>query len=510
MKNLFHGPSRLAACLAGCMLGVVPFGGASGDEAMAGGSPPNIVLCMADDQGWGDVGYRGHPVLKTPTLDEMAASGLRLDRFYAAAPVCSPTRGSVLTGRHPNRFGCFSWGHTLRPQEVTVAEALRDAGYATGHFGKWHLGPVRAESPVCPGNSGFDEWFSSPNFFENSPLMSRRGQVVETEGEGSQVTVDAALEFIRGAVARKQPFLAVVWFGSPHGPHVALPQDRLPYQDQPEKLQHFYGEITAMDRALGHLRRELRRLAVAENTLLWYTSDNGAIPVGSTGGLSGGKGNLREGGIRVPAIIQWPARVGKPRVSTVPCGTVDIYPTLLQIAGATVTRQPPLDGISLVPLIDGRMPQRDKPLGFWVYPVGGIRTPSAAILEHMRAVQEETAAAAKPPFAFREPGKIAKRYPEDHLPGRAAWIDGRYKLHRAATKAGRASYTLVDLASDPRESRDLSAQEPQRLERMKGELQAWQESVVRSLNGEDYLRPDRSIPTPAARTSPQRRGGQRG
>ncbi|MCC7342403.1 MAG: sulfatase-like hydrolase/transferase, partial [Bryobacterales bacterium] len=113
-------------------------------RAQTAAGRPNFVLCMADDQGWGDVGYYGNPVLKTPVLDEMSRTGLRFDRFYAAAPVCSPTRGSVMTGRHPNRFGCFSWGYPLRPQEVTVAEALRSAGYATGHFGKWHLGEVRA------------------------------------------------------------------------------------------------------------------------------------------------------------------------------------------------------------------------------------------------------------------------------------------------------------------------------------------------------------------------------
>ena len=242
---------------------------------------------MADDQGWGDVGFRNHPVLKTPVMDEMAATGLRFERFYSAAPVCSPTRGSVLTGRHPNRFGCFSWGHTLRPQELTIAKALKSAGYTTGHFGKWHLGPVRADSPVCPGAMGFDEWQSTPNFFENSPLMSRKGKVIETRGEGSQVTVDAALEFIRAATSRRQPFLAVVWFGSPHAPHQALDDDRRLYRDQPEKLQHFYGEITAMDRALGNLRLHLRKSGIVENTLLWYNSDNGAIPVGSTGGLSG-------------------------------------------------------------------------------------------------------------------------------------------------------------------------------------------------------------------------------
>ncbi|MGB1126688.1 MAG: sulfatase family protein, partial [Phycisphaeraceae bacterium] len=112
---------------------------------------PNILLIMADDQGWGDTAYNGHPILKTPNLDAMAEAGLRMDRFYAAAPVCTPTRASVMTGRHPNRMGAFKWGHTLRPQEITIAEALKTAGYKTGHFGKWHLGSVRKGSPVNPG-----------------------------------------------------------------------------------------------------------------------------------------------------------------------------------------------------------------------------------------------------------------------------------------------------------------------------------------------------------------------
>ncbi|MBN1589775.1 MAG: sulfatase-like hydrolase/transferase, partial [Pirellulales bacterium] len=140
--------------------------------ATAKADKPNIVLVMADDQGWGDVGYYGHPTLKTPNLDKLAGDGLRFDRFYAAAPVCSPTRGSVMTGRHPNRFGCFRWGNTLRPQEITLAEALKTAGYTTGHFGKWHLGSVQRGSPVNPGASGFDRWFSAPNFFDNDPIMS--------------------------------------------------------------------------------------------------------------------------------------------------------------------------------------------------------------------------------------------------------------------------------------------------------------------------------------------------
>lgn len=444
---------------------------------------PNIVLCMADDQGWGDVAYNHHPVLKTPVLDEMARSGLRFNRFYAAAPVCSPTRGSVLTGRHPNRFGCFSWGHTLRPQELTVAELLRSAGYATGHFGKWHLGEVRADSSVSPGASGFEEWLSSPNFYENDPLMSDKGKVIQTKGEGSQVAVDAALRFIRDATKRKQPFLAVVWFGSPHAPHEALSADREIYKDQPEKLQHFYGEITAMDRAIGKLRNELRQLNIEDNTLLWYKSDNGAIPVGSTGGLSGKKSDLEEGGIRVPSIMEWPARIQKPRVTEVPCGTVDVFPTLVELAGAKVSKQGlPLDGQSLVPMIEGKMSRREKPLGFWVYPTPGIATSSPELMKEM--LLEQTGK--KPPrAAMPDPGKDIKQYPLDARPGPAAWIDGDYKLHRKVDK-GEVRYTLYNLALDPKETINLTATEPQRLSKMKADLEAWQSSVIRSLNGQDY------------------------
>ena len=236
---------------------------------------PNIILAMADDQGYGDMAYMGHPLLKTPVFDEMARSGLRFDHFYAAAPVCSPTRASVMTGRTPNRMGCFKWGYTLRPQEITIAEVLHTAGYATGHFGKWHLGSLRADSPTSPNNSGFDEFLSSPNFFEIDPWMSHNGKAIKTRGEGSEVIVDAALAFIKRAAAKDEPFLAVVWFGSPHSPHIGTEADLALYPDQPKNKRNFLAEITAMDRAMGKLRQGLRKLGMADNTLLWYCSDNG-------------------------------------------------------------------------------------------------------------------------------------------------------------------------------------------------------------------------------------------
>ncbi len=480
-----HNLSRVLTFCAVLWTGLAT-GGLTADSASAPADKPNIILCMADDQGWGDVGYNGHGVLQTPTLDSMAASGLRFDRFYAAAPVCSPTRGSVLTGRHPNRFGCFSWGHPLRPQEVTLAEALKGVGYSTGHFGKWHLGGVNAESPVCPGAQGFDEWLSSPNFFDLNPRMSRRGRSIQTKGEGSQVTVDAALEFIRAAVRRKQPFLAVVWFGSPHNPYAALDEDRALYPNQPDVQQRYFAEITAMDRAVGNLRKELRRLGAADNTLLWYTSDNGAMGPGSTGGLSGRKGSLWEGGIRVPAIIEWPARMKSPAKSAVPCGTVDIYPTVLELAGANVPHQPPLDGISLVPLLDGRMPARGKPLGFWVYPRPGRQVRSVKILEEMAKQQAGETSPVKSEAAKLDEGAIVERFSDAVLPGHAAWIDNQYKLHRMADKAGQVKLALFDLVQDPKEKTDLADAQPERVSRMKLELEAWQKSVIHSLNGEDY------------------------
>lgn len=446
---------------------------------------PNIVLCMADDQGWGDVGYYGKSPVLTPVMDEMAAGSLQFDRFYAAAPVCSPTRGSVLTGRHPNRFGCFSWGYTLRPQEVTLAEALQHAGYATGHFGKWHLGSMWADSSVCPGNSGFDEWFSSPNFYENSPLLSHNGRVVETHGESSMVTVEAALPFMRNAVQSHQPFLAVIWFGSPHSPHQAVDELRDLYPDQDPRAANFLGEVTGIDRAMGRLRDELRRMGIAEQTLLWYTSDNGAIPQGSTGGLRGKKGNLYEGGLRVPAIIEWPGTITEHRVIDEPCGTVDIYPTVLEIAGVTVDHQPVLDGVSLAGVIHGHALERENPLGFWVYPKRGISTPAAKWMAEMQTMQREGRA----PTAQQlnaDAGEIAGNVPTDVLPGHSAWIDGDLKLHRIPRQNGTVKYELYDLAADPTESSDISGSHASEVRRMADALESWQRSVVNSLNGADY------------------------
>jgi arylsulfatase A-like enzyme len=197
---------------------------------------------------------------------------------------------------------------------------------------------------------------------------------------------------------------------------------------------------------LGRLRAALRRRGGAENTLVWFTSDNGAAAPGSTGGLRGKKGTVWEGGVRVPGILEWPARIPKPAATAVPAVTSDILPTVLDLLGLPPALGP-IDGISLRPLLEGKMAERPRPIGFW----------------HVSPKKGE--AAALPREA-----------------GQAAWTEQRYKLHRAA--AGRLE--LYDLLEDPQEKNDLAASKPEVVARMKAGLETWQESVVRSFNGEDY------------------------
>ncbi len=452
----------------------------------APGRRPNIVLCMADDQGWGDMGYNGHPALHTPNFDAMAQASLRFDRFYAAAPVCTPTRGSVMTGRHPNRYGCFQWGHSLRPQEITLAEALKRAGYSTGHFGKWHLGSVQKGSPVNPGASGFDTWLSAPNFYDNDPILSREGEAVAVAGESSIVAADAAIGFMRAQAGHEQPFFAVVWFGSPHKPHQAAAQDRAHYADEAEDLQHFYGEITGMDRAVGKLRNALRDLGIHEDTLFWYCSDNGGLRhFGATGGR-GHKGDIYEGGLRVPALLEWPAHIPEARQSDVPCCTSDIYPTLLALTGITIEDQPHLDGISLVPLLNGAMMERPKPIGFWDYPAKGIRTPSAEWMAELLEAQRNGRATTEESRLRLDAAEIRQTYPDDTFPGHAAWLDWPWKLHRIQAPDDSITFELYNLAHDPNEQNDLLPTEDPRATTMQHQLDRWLKSVVNSLNGRDY------------------------
>ena len=243
-----------------------------------------------------------------------------------------------------------------------------------------------------------------------------------------------------------------------------------------------------MDAALGKMRSGLRKLGIADNTVLWYCSDNGSLPKGSSGGLRARKGSLYEGGIRVPAVLEWPARVKANRITDINANTSDIYPTLLELADVALPKnQPRLDGISLAPLLRGQKQVRKQPMGFWTYHNRGYGRHARRMLEALR--QEQLDGNQQP--AAPE-GQIGHFHPADNLPGHSAWIEGDYKLHRIPVKknATQFNYELYHLVNDPKESNNLLNEDKSRLAkrfgRMKADLVTWQQSVINSLNGRDY------------------------
>lgn len=471
---------------------------------------PHIVLLMGDDHGWEETGYNGHPYVKTPVLDEMAASGLRLNRFYAAHPSCSPTRGSVITGRHPNRYGTFAPNYSIRPEEVGIATLLKEVGYATAHFGKWHLGPVKASSPTNPGAFGFDEWLSHDNFFELNPVLSRNGAEPERiDGESSEILIDEAIRFLKTARSETRPGFVVVWFGSPHEPYSGLPEDLALYDALPESLadrrvrltsnetggptrrplrevlRERYAEITAMDRAIGRLRDALAAMGTRDNTLLWYCGDNGTPSSGAAATpLRGLKGGLYEGGIRVPGVIEWPARIESPRVTQVCSVTSDISPTLCAIAGAKAPDRP-LDGIDVSGLFDGSMTRRPEPIEFWLFNRSSRGEPWIEA-----SLQQGTT-----PLVKLMRGIPTRNFVNNHHPeireadysGARAIIDNRYKM---VVRGDPETVELFDLVDDPGEQRNIAGHEEAMVERLSAELREWRTSVLNSLTGRDYSAPE--------------------
>lgn len=444
---------------------------------------PNIILVMADDQGWGDTGYNGHRVVKTPNLDAMAEQSLVFNRFYAAAPVCSPTRGSVLTGRHPIRIKITNHGRYMRPQESTLAEELHGAGYVTGMFGKWHVGSAQNGSPVNPGNSGFDEWVIGLNFFDNNPYLSRNGIVEQIQGSGSAITIDETIAFLNKHKDGGQPMFAVAWFPSPHDPHLEKPKNPQLYSDVPGGA--YFAEIAVLDEAFGRLRKELRRLGIERNTILWYCSDNGGLREESSGGR-GKKGSIYEGGLRVPAILEWPARISARRTDF-PATTSDMLPTLLSAAEVKRSGTLPLDGIDLMPMINGKKATRKKSIGFWFGLQGGQSTWSDRILKAVMEAQKSGQTSPHPERLRKDIDEFP-RFPEDQFIGHAAWLDWPWKLHRQEGKGKQVTFELYNLATHPMENKDLSSDSKhrKRLRKMQRELAKWQLSVTHSLNGDDY------------------------
>ncbi len=445
---------------------------------------PNVILIMTDDQGWGDTGYNGHPHLKTPHLDKMSREGVRFDRFYSAAAMCSPTRGSVYTGRNPYRFGItFAMKGRLEETEIPITSVVKKAGYTTGHFGKWHLGTLSRkkgdqsrwgafeEDPVryyCPPwERDVDESFVTESKVPTWDPLLHPGPIIESptdgasvaglkgssygndyfvgegqietenmEGDDSRIIMDRAIPFIQTAVDRDQPFFAVIWFHTPHSPVVGGDKYRAMYKEHPEATQHYYACVTAMDEQVGRLRSTLSELGVANKTMVWFCSDNGPARqgsprhVGSPGPLSGYKLSIQEGGIRVPGLLVWPDQIKQPMTVSEPCVTTDYFPTILSSLGIDLPNDRIYDGINLWPLISGQSKERTKPIGF---------------------LNKEAA--------------------------EAVWMESRYKL--ISTPDGDR---LFDIVNDPAEKADLSAGLPTIAERMKHELNEWKTDVLAEMS----------------------------
>lgn len=449
---------------------------------------PNVVMIMCDDLGWGDVGFNGNTRIKTPRLDALAAESLVLDHFYAASAVCSPTRGSFLTGRHPSRYGIptANAGH-LPKEEITLAEMLLEQGYATGHFGKWHLGTLTTK--IKDSNRGGPtanarEHFSPPRFhgyttsfateaktptydpmWKPIPKASSKGwdfipdlqeavsygtrywdhqgkEVVNNvDGDDSRVIVDRAVQFIEQNANKTKPFLAVVWFHTPHLPVVASPRHSRLYADiRDSYTRNYYGCITAMDEQVGRLVDCLKRTGTFSNTLLTFCSDNGpegkaGSAPGTAGPFRGRKRDLYEGGVRVPSLISWPRQITHGRRSDYPSVTSDYFPTITAILDQKLPPRP-YDGRSLLPLIEsGALELRNRPIG----------------------------------FAF---GK------------KTSLVTDRYKL--IYLNGDTTQPQLYDLHADPAESMNLAPSEPNLVQSLDSQLSRWLESCQMSARGDDY------------------------
>ena len=460
---------------------------------------PNIILIMCDDLGWGDVGFNEWPepdgnggiqmksnkIIRTPNLNSMAKTGLKFNRFYAAAPVCSPTRASCITGRHPYRYGILTAnsGH-MKTEEFTLAEILKKQGYITGHFGKWHLGTLtktvkdanrggpRGKKHYSPPQlNGFDVCFSTESkvptwdpLFRPKDNNSRiwwdpvkelknaksygtaywneKGENItkNTRGGNSRIIMDRAIPFMQNATKQNKPFFSIIWFHTPHLPVVAGPKYMEMYKNYSKYEQHYFGCITAMDEQIGRLRAMLKELNAAENTVIFFTSDNGPEGAsgkapGSAGHLSGRKRSLLEGGIRVPGLVEWPAKIKPGSKTDIPCVTSDYLPTILDLLNIKPVADRPIDGISLLPLFKNQMTKRGKSIGF-------------------------------------------------ESKGQTAWIGDRYKLY--FNGKSRDEIQLFDLVTDPSEKQNLAKIKPILAKKLAKELATWRRSCQLSATGKDY------------------------
>ena len=319
-------------------------------SACSNNVPPNIILVLADDLGYGDVGVYGARLINTPNIDALASEGIRLTQFYSSGNVCTPSRAGLLTGNYPIRSGladrtlAVGDRRGLMPDEVTLAEQLKSLGYVTGLMGKWHLGDRPEYHPL---EHGFDEFFGilySNDEPEQALLRGR--EVIEYPLNAQMLAIDItreSLSFIQRNKSR--PFFLMISTTSPHKPLIPSPEFA------GRSKAGAYGDVVEeLDWSVGEVMNTLEKHGLADNTLIIVTSDNGPFPEGSTGGLRGGKGTGWEGGYRVPFIARWPGNIERGTVSSAMSMNIDLMPTLLNIAGGEAHE---LDGKDISSVLHG-------------------------------------------------------------------------------------------------------------------------------------------------------------
>ena len=338
---------------------------------------PNVVTLYADDLGYRDIGCYDGPV-KTPVLDQLAAGGVRFTDFHSGAATCSPSRATFLTGRQHCRTGVYSvlderfHRMHLLESETTIAEMLKENGYATAHFGKWHLGmPVQNRENPTPADHGFDDWFAvvngpGPSHKDPTNFLRNGKRVGTIKGYSCQIVVDEALTWLDQKRADNEPFFLNLWFNEPHDPIAAPDEIVSQYGGLNEREAIYSGTIDNTDRAIGRLVAKLEKLGELNNTIIIYSSDNGSYLQERNGELRGKKGALFEGGHRVPGIFYWKDGIPGGRVEKEPAGVVDLLPTLCGLIGIDKPKGVHLDGSDLAPLLtrSGSF-KRHQPL-FWI------------------------------------------------------------------------------------------------------------------------------------------------
>lgn len=426
----------------------------------------NLIFILADDLGFGDLASYGHPVIRTPALDQLAKEGISFTQFYSPSPLCSPSRAAMMTGRNPYRSGIKSWipeGENvyLRKEEIGLGQLLKSAGYQTYAIGKWHLnGGLEDAKHPRPDELGFDYWllnhaFALPthkdpnNFHKNGEAMG------VIEGYSAQIVVDEAIEVLENRDKDKPVFLYLP-LNEPHTEIASPDKFNAQYaaytkgEIDLEKLSdrgpgEYYANISHLDFQVGRLLKKLDELGMRENSLVIFTSDNGPVTTqwrhwwevnmyGSTGGLRGRKSDLFEGGIRVPCIIRLPGYTAENYVSDIPWHGYDLLPSICQVLGLNMPDDRPIDGEDMSDLWKGGSVEREKPM-FWPFETRQFDDPEGYA------------------YAIR---------------------NGNWKL---ITNLELNKTLLYDLESDPYEVRELSTQHPEVVKQLLDEIAEMVESI---------------------------------